>query len=298
MAKRKSTKARTPSSKRLKRLRLTHKANDKHDNSSDIVPAVESLLPDFSTSESLANFISSSNGIFSNYVEKKLSNLSYTTKKYERQKINAINRFYSFLRCHSQLSNLADFVADPENPDGPQVTRFVLLARGPKKPAKNKIVNTCCMILAVGFKKKTSTHQDLDWSSFWLNETLFSKEHADCLYQPNVTANYHRLLFKYFHDEGILFSCSRDFNYVGGFQAYWLKLFSLAKAKRPKDFGERPNKACFDVDGDYKIRNCADPPFTPYELSKKGYNDCMLLMCHYTCVDWCLRGATEVSVTD
>ena len=86
----------------------------------------------------------------------------------------------------------------------------------------------------------------------------------------------------------------KDFNYPGGFQAYWSELFSLAKAKRPNDFGERPNKACFDSDADYKIRNLADPPFTPFELTKKGYDDCMMLMLHYTCVDWCLRDATEV----
>ena len=69
------------------------------------------------------------------------------------------------------------------------------------------------------------------------------------------------------------------------------------KEKRPSDFGECPNKAAFDVDADYKIRNNADPPFTPYELTKKGYDYCMLLMCHYTCVNFCLRGGTEASTS-
>ena len=151
------------------------------------------------------------------------------------------------------------------------------------------------MLVAVSFRKKTAD-KGLDWSSFWVDRSLFSKSHADALYQPNVTALFHRHLFKYFHDEGIIFSLSKDFNYPGGFQAYWSELFSLAKAKRPNDFGERPNKACFDADADYKIRNLADPPFTPFELTKKGYNDCMMLMSHYTCVDWCLRGATEVRI--
>ena len=82
----------------------------------------------------------------------------------------------------------------------------------------------------------------------------------------------------------------------GGFQAYWRQLFALCKSKRPKDFGEKPNKAEFDVDADYKIRNSADPPFKPFEISRKGYDDCMLLMAYYTCVNWCLRGATEVSL--
>ena len=156
-------------------------------------------------------------------------------------------------------------------------------------------MNTCCIILAVSFRKKTSSHKNLNWSLFWLDKVLFSKEHADYLYQPNVTTNFHRLLFKYFYNEGILFSFSKGFNYAGGFQAYRHNLFALVKAKWPRNFGERPDKACFDVGGDYKIRNLADPPFRPYKLTKKGYDDCMLLMCHYTCVDWCLYGATEVS---
>ena len=103
-------------------------------------------------------------------------------------------------------------------------------------------------------------------SLLWLDNLLFTKEHADCLHQPNVTGLYHRQLFKYFHDEGILFSLAKDFNYEGGFQAYWRKLFSSAKAC-PKDFGERPNKACFDVDADHKIQHLADPPYCPFELT-------------------------------
>jgi len=91
-----------------------------------------------------------------------------------------------------------------------------------------------------------------------------------------------------------LFSLSTDFKFEGEFDAYWKKLFAFAKEKRPKEFGERPNKACFDVDADFKIWNQSDPTFTPFELNKKGYDDCMLLMAHYTCVDWCLRGAKEV----
>ena len=91
-----------------------------------------------------------------------------------------------------------------------------------------------------------------------------------------------------------MFLLAHDFNFVGGFQAYWTELFTLCKEHRP-DFGERPNKATFDPDADHKIRHNANPPFTPYELTKKGYDDCMLLFAHYTCVDYMLRGAIEVS---
>ena len=44
-------------------------------------------------------------------------------------------------------------------------------------------------------------------------------------------------------------------------------------------------KACFNVNGDYKIKNLADPPFIPYKLTKKGYNDFMPSTFHYTYVN-------------
>ena len=250
-------------------------------------------LPKFSTAKSLSSFIES-NPILGDIAESELNNLSYTSKSYGQQKTRAINRFYAILSRHKSLNKLSEFVVDPKSPQLPKVTRYVLLCRGLKKPSKNKIVNACMMLLAVNLRKSTAKNDNLDWSSFWVDKSLFTLEHANACYQPDVTSLFHRQLFKYFHDEGILFSLTSDFNYTGGFQAYWSELFALVKAKRPNDFGERPNKASYDIDGDFKIRNLADPPFTPYALNRKGYDDCMILMCHYTCVDWCLRGATEV----
>ena len=69
--------------------------------------------------------------------------------------------------------------------------------------------------------------------------------------------------------------------------------FTMVKHHRP-DFGELPKKACFDIAADFKIRNNVCPPYSPYELTKKGYEDCMELMAHYACVSYCLCGSTEV----
>ena len=123
------------------------------------------------------------------------------------------------------------------------------------------------MLVAQNLRKKDAS-SELNWSDFWVDKKKFTKEHAQACYQPNVTSLFHRQLFKYFHDEGILFSLAHDFNFVGGFQAYWTELFTLCKEHRP-DFGERPNKATFDPDADHKIWHNANPPFTPYELKKK-----------------------------
>ena len=274
------------SSKRKRIVRI-RKGHDKQDVTFD-----ESLLPDVSTPQTFSAFIQNSTSILGSETDF-ISNLTFVDRSYKKQLTRAINRFYQIIRSHPSLKILADEIIDPESETSARKPRFVILCRGEKTNSRKRIVNTCMLIVAQKLRKKSSS-VDLDWSSFWLDNSLFSLEHADACYQPNVTSLYHRHLFKYFHDEGILFSLSNDFKFEGGFDAYWKKLFAFAKEKRPKEFGERPNKACFDVDSDYKIRNEADPPFTPFELNKKGYDDCMLLMAHYTCVDWCLRGAKEV----
>ena len=256
-------------------------------------PFDNALLPDFATAKDLATFIDNSER-FTSETDIAVSKLEFLDSTYSKTKERAIRRFYSIVSFHSILKALADTVPDPDG-DG-DVTRFLLLCRGPRNNAKKRIINTCMMFVAQHLRKKdTNLTETLNWSEFWLDNRLFTKEHANCCYQPNVTSLYHRHLFKYFHDQGIVYSLSSDFNFDGGFQAYWTRLFTLCKEKRPDDFGERPHKASFDADADYKIRNTADPPFTPYELNKKGYEDCMILMCHYTCVNFCLRGGTEAS---
>ena len=130
-------------------------------------------LPDFSSSESLSAFISRSSNIIGNIVDTELSNLTYTSKVYENQKLRAINRFYMTLSRHDTLDHLADTIADPDNAGG-NITRFVWLTRGAKTPDKKKIINTCMMLVAVSFRKRTA-EKGLDWLSFWIDRTLFSK---------------------------------------------------------------------------------------------------------------------------
>ena len=81
------------------------------------------------------------------------------------------------------------------------------------------------LIVAQKYCLKLSVGTDLDWSSFWTDKLLFTCEHTNALYQPNATGLFHCYLFKYFHDEGIIFSLSNDFDFEGRFQAYWNTLF-------------------------------------------------------------------------
>ena len=106
------------------------------------------------------------------------------------------------------------------------------------------------MFMAQNYRMQTAD-KTLDWCTFWTDKSLFTQEHVIACYQPNVTALFNRMLFKYFHDEGMIYKLA-DFNFIGGFQAYWTELFALVKEKRPDEYGERPNKAHFDPNSDFK----------------------------------------------
>ena len=79
-------------------------------------------LPDFSTAENLASFISSSERLFGES-DTVVANLKFLDGKYSKTKEKAIQRFYNIIALHSTLKPLADLVTDPEG-DG-EVTRFL-----------------------------------------------------------------------------------------------------------------------------------------------------------------------------
>ena len=194
-------------------------------------------MPDFSNTQLLANFVENKVNILGNVdTNAVILNLTYTLRKYDAQKSCTIQQFYSIVSVHPCLSKLAEEVECPEQKDT-VITKFVLLTRGVKTKSKNRIINTCLMLVAQKLRLKSSD-ENLDWSNFWIDSSLFTKAHAKACYQPNVTSLFHRQLFKYFHEEGILYSLVHDFNYKGSFQVYWIALWQLVKENRP-DFSKQ-----------------------------------------------------------
>ena len=210
--------------KRLRKLPAKRSRTSGNCSDNDFVPKKprfdDSKLPDFSNPRSLAKFIETAEGILGNVSSSSVINsLTYTTRPYSAQKKRNINKFYSILSAHPTLSELAKTQADPEQDNEKNVvTKFVLLTRGGKTQPKKRIVNTCMILVAQQLRLKNAS-KELDWSSTWIDPKKFTKEHAMACYQPDVTSLFHRHLFKYFHDEGIIFSQAKDFNFQGGFQA-------------------------------------------------------------------------------
>ena len=98
----------------------------------DNEPFDNAQLPEFSTAENLAAFIRDSVA-FSSETDVVVANLQFLDPKYSKSKARAISRFYSIMALHPSLKKLCDSVSDTQG-EG-EVTRFLLLCRGPKKTA-------------------------------------------------------------------------------------------------------------------------------------------------------------------
>lgn len=116
----------------------------------------------------------------------------------------------------------------------------------------------------------------------------FTIEHANAIHQPNSTATFHKHIFSYLKKRGIVFSAKNDFNCVGGFQAFYVKLFELASKVR-LDFGNKPQQAAVDPEAELKIRQ--SNKYQPFV----NHTDCLYLLIRAVMKIGCLRGSTEVS---
>ena len=152
-----------------KRLKAAHTCSNKVYSYIDVEG-----LPEFSTSESLLLFISSSKSILGEVAENELNNLSYTSKTYDYQKVHAINRFYAVISRHKSLSKLSDFVIDTEDSNGPKVTRFVSLCRRIKKLAKAKIMTNRRMPSAIVSWRQKRWLKRRKWCIFKIIRLIFN----------------------------------------------------------------------------------------------------------------------------
>ena len=155
-----------PKRKRLVKITLKRGRKKKQDDDA----FDDSVLPDFSTAQSLAGFIEGATDILGDVdTTTALENLSYTNKKYNAEKTRVINRFYKIVSFHPSLTTLTESVTDPEQENGERITRFVLLCRGVRTKPKKRIVNTCMMLVAQNLRKKDAS-SELNWSDFWVDK--------------------------------------------------------------------------------------------------------------------------------
>ena len=142
--------------KRLAKLNPNAKKKSKQDDDA----FDDSVLPDFSTAQSLAGFIEGATDILGDVdTTTALENLSYTNKKYNAEKTHVINRFYKIISLHPSLTALTESVTDPEQVNGERITRFVLLCRGVRTKPKKGIFNTSMILVAQNLRKKDVSNE-------------------------------------------------------------------------------------------------------------------------------------------
>ena len=186
-------------------------------------------VSDFSSTDELLAFIRSSNDILgSEIATEKLNALSFNCSKYENRKERDVAHFFALLSLSPQLKQLSELVNDPDN-FSVRIQRLILLCRNTKTPNKNKVLNTCLLFSAQNLRRKDEKFKNFDWNCIWSNEEEFTALHTESLLEPNTTALFYRHLFAFFNANGLHFSMAKDFNYTGGFQAYWKELRTKGK---------------------------------------------------------------------
>ena len=91
-----------PKRKRLVKITLKKSRKSKQDDDA----FDDSILPDFSTAQSLAGFIEGATDILGDVdTTTALENLSYTNKKYNAEKTLVINHFYKIVSACAQSTS-------------------------------------------------------------------------------------------------------------------------------------------------------------------------------------------------
>lgn len=206
--------------------------------------------------------------------------LCSTTGVYAKRKDDILKRLFYVLSLNEHLKHLAEQVPEPEI-ENEKEYRFFIELRGPKTPAKKKVLNTCLILFSQCLIRKE-----------WVGKDLSKKEDfAAAQYQPNHVLTLFKMLFAEFSERCIVYRLQRDFKGKGKLLAYWRYVFEITKSSRP-DYGTTPHAAQFDANWRIKRQRAIESgelkPLTDYK------HHLMVLTEELMCCNN-LRGSKEVS---
>jgi hypothetical protein len=115
-------------------------------------------------------------------------------------------RLFACLATNDLFKHLSDFVPDPDDPST-KTRQFYVYCRGPKTPARYRIMNASLIFFSKTFVQLKYVGMDLS------DINLFVKAQ----YQPNSCAKNFRCLFAIFANQGIRYTLAKSFNDAGTF---------------------------------------------------------------------------------
>jgi hypothetical protein len=191
-----------------------------------------------------------------------IRSLHANTNLYEAKLRGAVFRFEATVKGNQLLTALMDNVPHPLT--GITIVRIYVELEGQHDlVVKKNVLNACLM-----------------------NYSLILRKHDTKLYQPDTTDTHFKMLFSYFHRNGLTMQLSDFQSLSGSFYAYWKTLWAKEALLDPT-FGRLPFQARVDPTDEHKIR-ASD--YKPFEV----YNDLLELLVHVVLKGWALRGSLEV----
>ena len=184
------------------------------------------------------------------------------------------------LANHSVFYKFSEQIVDPDDKTS-KVFRLLVCTRGPKSSAKYKVLNSVLVAVSCSLKLLKYSHVDI-------TKRPVTPEIANALYQPNTLQTFWKHIFSWFSRNGVVYKASKDFNGEGGFQAFYKNLYASCELLR-MDLGRKPMQASVDLSAEHKIRKFGN--FKPMH----DYDDCMMLLMHYTLKNFQMRASKEVS---
>lgn len=211
---------------------------------------------------------------------KAIRGMTSQTKRHVRQCDTQEKKFFAALEATPSLRKLAEWRQDEI---GRKHRVFYLLISGPKDSYKYDVLNMCLVAYGTSLEKANVKRQTLAKAR---NE---NHKKAMKTLQPSTLSTYFKQLFSRFAQNGILFTKSDYKNAgAGSFHAVMKDIMGNA-CNYIDDYGRCPKRSDYDPKEDYKIRNCANPP---WDLT--DYNDLLDITVWQILTYFMLRGSREV----
>ena len=217
-----------------------------------------------------------------------IEGVTSTNKKYNKSKARSFQRFVDSMSMHPHFRVLAEETTGFAGRTSIKLFDFL---RGEVTEEKMLLMNAIMLNFSISLKK-TLKPGETDHGDPIVNSGCNPQDAAKQLYQPSAVRTILKHVFSVLRSNHVLMQQCHFKNLPGSYHLYWKLLFNVGAQYR-SDFGNRPNRAKVDINGELKIRQAiADGKIDPND-----YWDLTRLVCFYVAYQFARRGSLEVRIT-